>query len=95
MHRILLLALLFALLLLPSTAGASTSGVVVSQVYGGGGNSGASFQNDFVELFNAGATAVRGSGCGTSDVSSIVTNASIRRARVCGCLAVCRRCRIP
>jgi hypothetical protein len=62
MHRILLLALLFALLLLPSTAGASTSGVVVSQVYGGGGNSGASFQNDFVELFNAGATAVDISG---------------------------------
>src|SRR5437763_506681 len=58
MHRFLLLALLSALLLLPSTAGASTSGIVVSQVYGGGGNSGATFQNDFVELFNAGATAV-------------------------------------
>jgi Lamin Tail Domain len=62
MHRTFLLALLFALLLLPSTAGAGTSGVVVSQVYGGGGNSGAAFQNDFVELFNAGATAVDVSG---------------------------------
>jgi hypothetical protein len=62
MYRILLLALLSALLLLPSTAGASTSGVVVSQIYGGGGNSGATFQNDFVELFNAGATAVDISG---------------------------------
>jgi hypothetical protein len=62
MHRFLLLALLSALLLLPSTAGASTSGIVVSQVYGGGGNSGATFQNDFVELFNAGATAVDISG---------------------------------
>ena len=62
MHRFLLLALLSVLLLLPSTAGASTSGIVVSQVYGGGGNSGATFQNDFVELFNAGATAVDISG---------------------------------
>jgi Lamin Tail Domain len=58
MQRLLLLAVLAALLLFPSAASASTSGVVVSQVYGGGGNSGATFQNDFVELFNAGSTAV-------------------------------------
>ena len=32
--------------------------MVVSQVYGGGGNSGATYANDFVELFNRGATAV-------------------------------------
>ena len=31
--------------------------VVITQVYGGGGNSGATFQNDFVELFNAGGAA--------------------------------------
>jgi Lamin Tail Domain len=62
MHRMFLLVVLSALLLLPSPAGASASGVVVSQVYGGGGNSGATFQNDFVELFNAGATAVDISG---------------------------------
>jgi hypothetical protein len=30
--------------------------VVISQVYGGGGNSGATYQNDYVELFNAGLT---------------------------------------
>jgi hypothetical protein len=30
--------------------------VVISQVYGGGGNSGAPYQNDFIELFNAGST---------------------------------------
>ncbi len=58
MPRILLLALLTALILLPTTADASTSGIVVSQVYGGGGNSGATFRNDYVELFNAGAAAV-------------------------------------
>jgi hypothetical protein len=32
--------------------------VVINQVYGGGNNSGATFQNDFVELFNRGTTAV-------------------------------------
>jgi hypothetical protein len=31
--------------------------VVISQVYGGGGNSGATYTNDFVELFNAGSAA--------------------------------------
>jgi len=62
MHRIFLFVFVSALLLLPSAAVASTSGIVVSQVYGGGGNSGATFQNDFVELFNAGASAVDISG---------------------------------
>ena len=62
MHRLLLLALVSALLLLPATAGASASSLVVSQVYGGGGNSGATYQNDFVELFNSGASAVDVSG---------------------------------
>jgi predicted extracellular nuclease len=32
--------------------------VVISQVYGGGGNSGATFRNDFVELFNRGPAPV-------------------------------------
>jgi len=31
--------------------------VVISQVYGGGGNSGATFTNDYVELFNPGTSA--------------------------------------
>ena len=38
------------------------SGVVISQVFGGGGNSGAPFRNDFIEIFNAGNTAVSLSG---------------------------------
>lgn len=62
MQRIILLVLLAALVVLPGTAGAGTSGIVVSQVYGGGGNSGATFRNDFVELFNAGPAAVDISG---------------------------------
>src|SRR5262245_5424469 len=32
--------------------------VVISQIYGGGGNSGAVLTNDFIELFNRGATPV-------------------------------------
>lgn len=39
-------------------AAASTSGVVISQVYGGGGNSGAPYQNDYIELLNAGSSTV-------------------------------------
>lgn len=35
-----------------------TSAVVISEVYGGGGNSGAPYTNDFIELYNHGATAV-------------------------------------
>ena len=50
-----------------ATATVTTSGnvtaptpgkIVISQVYGGGGNSGATFTNDFIELFNAGGTTV-------------------------------------
>ena len=60
MHRVRpLSAFLFAvaLLVVPAARSAS-SDMVVSQVYGGGGNSGATYANDFVELFNRGAAAV-------------------------------------
>jgi disulfide oxidoreductase YuzD len=35
-----------------------TPNLVISQVYGGGSNTGAAYQNDFVELFNRGTTTV-------------------------------------
>jgi uncharacterized protein len=56
----LLAAFAFVLVLLAGApAGATPSpGVVLSQVYGGGGNSGAPYQNDFIELFNRGAASV-------------------------------------
>ena len=55
----LLVALAFAALVAAAPAApASPSGLVVSQVYAGGGNSGASFVNDYVELFNAGPASV-------------------------------------
>src|SRR5262249_32128522 len=43
-------------------AHAAGGNVVISQVYGAGGNSGASLQNDFVELFNRSTAAVNLSG---------------------------------
>ena len=60
MHRARTLAvLLFAVALLAAPAAHSSSpDMVVSQVFAGGGNSGASFTNDFVELFNRGSTAI-------------------------------------
>ena len=62
MSRVLLLAFLAALLLFPSGARAGASDVVVSQIYGGGGNAGATFRNDYVELFNTGSGTVDLSG---------------------------------
>jgi hypothetical protein len=62
MSRVLLLAFLAALLLFPTAAGAGASEVVVSQIYGGGGNAGATFRNDYAELFNAGSGTVDLSG---------------------------------
>lgn len=40
-----------------SVAGTATN-VVISQIYGGGGNTGATYQNDYVELFNPTASPV-------------------------------------
>ncbi len=59
MHRFRLLVPLVCLALFAGVpvGHASSSGLVVSQVYAGGGNSGASYTNDFVELFNGGSSA--------------------------------------
>src|SRR4051812_26644212 len=58
----LVLALVLPLASLAGAARSSSSGLVVSQVYAGGGNSGATYQNDFVELLNTGSSAVDLSG---------------------------------
>ena len=49
-----------------------TANLVISQVYGGGNNSGATYQNDFVELYNR----------GTSTVNFAITPYSIQYAGV-------------
>src|SRR5438034_2385180 len=60
-HLSLLLAVALSLLAVPIASGASPD-LVVSQVYAGGGNSGATYANDFVELFNRGSAPVDLSG---------------------------------
>lgn len=53
---------LFTSLVATQPVQAVSPDIVISQVYGGGGNSGAPYTNDFVELFNRGATTVSLSG---------------------------------
>src|SRR5262245_60268236 len=79
---IILLALCFAtiaprFLLFPREArGALSPDIVISQVYGGGGNSGATFTNDFIELFNRGTTPVNISGWAVQYASPFPRSAS-------------------
>ena len=44
--------------ILPMTAEAVSPDIVISQIYGGGGNAGATYTNDFIELYNRGASTV-------------------------------------
>jgi hypothetical protein len=46
----------------PAFQAATPTLIVISQIYGGGGNSGAIYQNDFVEIFNRGDVTVNLSG---------------------------------
>lgn len=72
-HLALLLATALALLAVPIASGASPD-LVVSQVYGGGGNSGATYANDFVELFNRGSASVDLSGWSVQYATSAGTS---------------------
>ena len=56
--RLLCLLAVCAAVVAPRQACAASPDVVISQVYGGGGNSGATFKNDFIELFNRGSADV-------------------------------------
>src|SRR5438552_12760005 len=80
-------AVLFGLVLLVgftaqiSAAPKVSTTIVISQVYGGGGNTGATYKNDFIELFNRGATPVTVTGwsvqyasaAGTTWVTTTIT----------------------
>ena len=48
--------------------------LVISRVYGGGGNAGATYKNDFIELYNLGATPVTISGWSVQYASSTGTS---------------------
>jgi Lamin Tail Domain/Secretion system C-terminal sorting domain len=53
---------LYSLLLLVFVTLSTQAQVVISQIYGGGGNTGATYSNDFIELYNRGTTAQNLSG---------------------------------
>jgi predicted extracellular nuclease len=62
-YKVLCAAIAAVVLLGPSlgnipTVQAASDSIVISQVYGGGGNSGATYKNDFIELFNRGTSPV-------------------------------------
>jgi uncharacterized protein len=61
--------------------------IVISQVYGSGGNAGASLQNDFVELFNAGGQAVSIAGWSVQYASAIGTGNFALAASLTGSIA--------
>ena len=61
LHLALAFAVAGVLALAPAAHGASAD-MVVSQVFAGGGNAGATYTNDFVELFNRGTTTIDLSG---------------------------------
>jgi predicted extracellular nuclease len=69
----------FAMLGLGFSFGASpaagvSADVVISQVYGGGGNAGATYRNDFIELFNLGTSAVNVTGWSVQYAATTGTN---------------------
>jgi hypothetical protein len=77
MKRILLLVLLSALALplgATSARGSGSGSLVVAEVYAAGGNSGAAFANDYVELFNRGASPVAIDGWTLQYASASSTN---------------------
>src|SRR5258708_40043917 len=45
-------------LIVTRKASAVSTSIVISQVYGGGGNGGSTYKNDFIELYNRGASPV-------------------------------------
>jgi len=60
-HRHLLLVPLVIALLCASSAahaGGGSSSLVIAQLYASGGNSGATYANDYVQLFNRGTSSV-------------------------------------
>lgn len=70
-YRSLLRPLLLSILLLTTVAARAVSpDVVISQVYGGGGNAGATYKNDFIELYNRGSAPVSLSGWSVQYASS-------------------------
>jgi uncharacterized protein (TIGR03437 family) len=61
----------------PSPSPDSSPRIVISQIFGGGGNSGAPFRNDFIEIFNAGTSAVSLAGWSVQYASATASTWSV------------------
>ena len=57
----------------PATPRGASPNIVISQVYGGGGNAGATYRNDFIELFNRSSSPVSVTGWSVQYASSAGT----------------------
>ncbi|KQQ46332.1 endonuclease/exonuclease/phosphatase [Duganella sp. Leaf126] len=68
-----------ALLAALSAQARADAPVVISQVYGGGGNSGATYKNDFIEIFNRSSAAVDISGWSVQYASAAGSSWSVTR----------------
>src|SRR4051812_5850515 len=65
----------FALFMVSATfCWAASPNIVISQIYGGGGNSGATYKNDFIELYNRSASPVTVTGWSVQYASSAGTS---------------------
>ena len=71
---VVFVSMVMTLVPLGQSAVAASTSVVISQVYGGGGNAGATFKNDFIELFNRGGAAVNVTGWSVQYASSAGTS---------------------
>ena len=58
LRSILIFVLAGLLIGLQAGSAQAISDIVISQIYGGGGNSGATYKNDFIELFYRGTTSI-------------------------------------
>ncbi|NHC41585.1 DNA/RNA non-specific endonuclease [Bacillus sp. MM2020_1] len=67
----------FGNLFIKPTQAAAGTHVVISEIYGGGGNSGSSYKNDFIELYNPTSSSVSLSGWSVQYASSTGTFNSI------------------
>lgn len=66
-------------------SGGSSGTLTISQVYGGGGNSSATFNKDFIELYNGGTTSINLSGYAVQYASS--TGSSWSKKNLTGTIA--------
>jgi uncharacterized protein len=77
LQKLFFVPLLLAASCVPALAVSPT--LVISQVYGGGGNAGATYKNDFIEIFNRGTTTADVSGWSVQYAASAGTSWQVTR----------------